>query len=86
MAILICAEAYGVTSGSVPEAVTGDTAVDRLFGLESSYGQDSLRLSDTVAQDVIRAMGNYGEIYGRNLTPLGLRREGIRNALWAAAP
>jgi len=86
MAILIYAEAYGVTSGSVPDAVTGDSAVDRLFGLEGSYGQDSLGLSDTVAQDIIRAVGNYGEIYDRNLTPLGLKREGSRNALWAAAP
>ena len=86
MAILIYAEAFGVTSTTVPEAVTGDTAMDRLFGLEGSYGQESLGLSDTVAQDVIRAVGNYGEIYDRNLTPLGLPREGSRNALWAAAP
>ena len=86
MAIIIYAEAFGVTSGTVPDAVTGDTAVDRLFGLEGSYGQESLGLSPTVAQDVIRAVGNYGEIYGRHLTPLGLEREGSRNALWAAAP
>ena len=86
MAILIYAEAFGVTSATVPEAVTGDSAVDRLFGLEGSYGQESMGLSDTVAQDVIRAVGNYGEIYDRHLTPLGLPREGSRNALWANAP
>ena len=43
-------------------------------------------LSETAAQDVINAVGNYGEIYDRHLTPLGLQREGSRNALWASAP
>ena len=87
MGILIYSEAYSVTSGSVPSAVTGDTKVDRLFGLEGSFGQESLGLSDTVAQDVIRAVGNYGEIYNRNLGPDGINlpREGGRNALWADA-
>ena len=82
MAILIYAEAFGVTSGSVPTAPTGDTAVDRLFGLEGSYGQEDLGLSETAAQDVIRELGNYGEIYDRHLTPLGVTREGSRNDLW----
>ena len=88
MGILIYAEAYSVNSGGVPSAVTGDTKVDRLFGLEGSFGQESLGLSQTVAQDVIRAVGNYGEIYNRNLGPGGidLPRENGRNALWADAP
>ena len=88
MAILIYGEAYGVESGSVPGAVTGDTAVDRLLGLEGSFGQESLGLSQTAAQDVIKAVGNYGEIYDRNLGPSGINlpREGGRNALWADAP
>ena len=88
MGILIYAEAYGVTSGNVPGSVTGDTKVDRLFGLEGSFGQESLGLGATVAQDVVRAVGNYGEIYDRNLGPGGidLPRENGRNALWANAP
>ncbi len=86
MAILIYAEAYGITSDSVPTAATGDTAVDRLLGLAGSYGQEDLGLSKTVAQDVIRAVGNYGEIYEHHLTPLGVVREGSRNALWSSAP
>ncbi len=87
MGILIYSEAYSVTSGNVPTAVTGDTKVDRLFGLEGSFGQESLGLSETAAQDVIRAVGNYGEIYDRNLGPGGidLPRENGRNALWADA-
>ena len=86
MAMLIYAEALGVTADSVPTAVTDSTAINRLFGLEGAYGQETMGLSDTAAQDVIRAVGNYGEIYDRHLTPLGLTREGSRNALWSAAP
>ena len=86
MAILIYAESYGVTSDRVPTEPTGDTKIDRLFGLEGSFGQEDLGLSPTVGQDVIRAVGNYGEIYDRHLTPLGLERRGSRNALWAGAP
>ena len=86
MAIIIYAEAFGVTSGDVPTAPTGNTAVDRMLGLEGSYGQEEAGLSETVAQDVIRAVGNYGEIYDRYLAPLGIAREGSRNALWSAAP
>ena len=87
MAILIYAEAYSVTSDAVPTESTGDTKVDRLFGLEGSFGQETLGLSQTVAQDVIGSVGNYGEIYGRNLGPGGINlpREGGRNALWADA-
>ena len=87
MAVLIYGEAYGVGSGSIPSAATGDTKVDRLLGFEGSWGQESLGLSDTAAQDVIRAVGNYGEIYDRNLGPSGINlpREGGRNALWADA-
>ena len=86
MAILIYAEAFEITSGNIPTSSTGKSAIDRLFGIEGSWGQEELGLSPTVAQDVIRAVGNYGEIYDRHLTPLGLEREGSRNALWSSAP
>ncbi len=86
MAILIYAEAFGITSDNVPTEATGNTPVDRLLGLEGAYGQEEAGLSLTVAQDVISAVGNYGEIYERHLAPLGIAREGSRNALWSAAP
>ena len=88
MAMLVYAEAYGVSSDSVPTAVTGDTKIDRLFGLEGSYGQETLGISRTAAQDVIRSVGNYGEIYDRSLGKGGINlpRENTRNALWADAP
>ena len=88
MSMLIYAEAYGVTSTTVPTTLTGDVKVDRLFGLDSTYGQASLGLDPMTAQAVIRAVGNYGEIYDRHLGPagLGIPRENSRNALWADAP
>ena len=87
MGILIYGEAYGVKSASVPSAATGDTKVDRLLGFAGSYGQESVGLSQTAAQDVLKAVGNYGEIYDRNLGAGGidLPRENGRNALWADA-
>lgn len=91
MGILIYAEAYGVGQGEVPSAATGNTKVDRLFGLgeaANAFGQEPLGLDNAVAQNVIRAVGNYGDIYERNLGPNGINlpREGGRNALWADAP
>ena len=88
MAILIYGEAYGVSSGIVPSSATGDTKVDRLLGIEGSFGQESLGIGQTAAQDILKAVGNYGEIYDRNLGPGGINlpRENGRNALWAGAP
>ena len=88
MAILIHGEAYGITSRTVPSTATNFSGVDRLLGIQGSFGQESLGLNYTVAQDVLRAVGNYGEIYERNLGPgaINLPREGTRNALWAEAP
>ena len=86
MAMLIYAEAFGIHSGNVPTSETGDTAIDRLFGLSGSYGQDAMGLKETAAQDVIRQVGNYGQIFDLHLTPLGLVRDGSRNALWNDAP
>jgi general L-amino acid transport system substrate-binding protein len=88
MAILIYGEAYGISQGDVPSAATGNTKVDRLLGTEGAFGQEELGLSNTVAQDVLNAVGNYGDIYDRNLGPNGINlpREGGRNALWSNAP
>ena len=88
MAILIYGEAYGVGQDSVPDAATGDVKVDRMLGFSGSFGQEIMGLDMDVAQNVLRAVGNYGEIYERNLGPGGidLPREGGRNALWSNAP
>ena len=87
MSILIYAEAYDISSSNMPSAATGETKKDRLLGFEGSWGQESLGLDQMAAQNVISAVGNYGEIYDRNLGPSGINlpRENGRNALWADA-
>ncbi len=89
MSGLIYAEAYGINSGNVASMAGGDNVkAKRLLGTEGGFGQETLGLSETFMQDVISSVGNYGEIYDRNLGPgrIDLPREGGRNALWANAP
>lgn len=90
MGILIYAEAYGINSTNVDDAAAGDNVkAKRLLGTEGSFGQEELGLDQIVGQTVIKLVGNYGEIYARNLGPetaINLPREGSRNALWSNAP
>ena len=39
--------------------------------MEGEFGQEALGLRDDFAADVIRAVGNYGEIYDRYMGPEG---------------
>jgi general L-amino acid transport system substrate-binding protein len=76
----LVAESLGVTSKNVDQF--GDTKVPdirRLLGQESNLGH-TLGLEDAWAANIIRQVGNYGEIYERDITPLGLERG--KNALW----
>ena len=84
MAGLIYAEAFGITSSNVDQVAQGNNiAAKRLLGTEGGFGQESLGLSQTFMQDVIKSVGNYGEIYERNLGSGGIQipRAG-RNDLW----
>ena len=84
MSGLIYAEEYGITSRNIGDFTSGDdTKAKRLLGVEGSFGQETLGLDDDFMQDVLRAVGNYGEIYDRNLGSdgIGLPRTG-RNRLW----
>ncbi len=79
----IAAEEKGVTSANVA-AMRGseDPEVRRLLGVDPGLGE-SLGLDEAWAARVIEQVGNYGEVFERNLgknTPLGLER-GL-NALW----
>jgi general L-amino acid transport system substrate-binding protein len=75
------AEEQGITQDNVAEMVNSDNpVVARLLGSEGDKG---LGLSPDWVVDVITAVGNYGEIYDRNLgpgTPFELERG--PNALW----
>ena len=83
---LINAEELGVTSANVDEqkATSKNAAVQRLLGVTGATGP-SMGLDADWAARTIKAVGNYGEIFDRNLgpnTPLAINR-GI-NALWNA--
>jgi general L-amino acid transport system substrate-binding protein len=81
---MINAEELGITSKNIDEALKSKKPdVMRLVGTEGSYGED-LGLTKDWAARVIRHVGNYGEIYERNVgaesnlkIPRGL------NSLWS---
>jgi general L-amino acid transport system substrate-binding protein len=54
-----------------------DSAVQRFLGVGDNDFGKSIGLDAKWAYNVVKALGNYGEIYDRNLgpnTPLGLER------------
>ncbi len=77
------AEELGVTSVNVDDMMTSNNPiVQRLLGVTEDFGEQ-LGLQNDWAAQIIRAVGNYGEQYERNLgseSPLGISR-GL-NALW----
>ena len=79
----ISAEEKGVTMANVDEMKSSkDPEVLRLLGVEGNQGKE-LGLSADWAYNIIKAVGNYGDIFERNIgvnTPIGLER-GL-NALW----
>ena len=64
------AEEYGVTSENVDQVAetTENPNVQRLLGVDPSAVED-LGLEPTAIRDAIAQVGNYGEIYNRNLGP-----------------
>lgn len=79
----VAAEELGVTAANVEEMKASDNPqIKRLLGVEGAFGE-ALGLSNEWAFNVIKAVGNYGESFERNLgtgTPLGLARG--QNALY----
>lgn len=83
---IIIAEEKGITSANVRDIAAGtpdDPEVARLLGLEGEFG-NLLGLNPDFMVNVIAAVGNYGEIYDRNLGPSGtdIPRAGSANASW----
>jgi general L-amino acid transport system substrate-binding protein len=81
---MVEAEEYGVNSQNVDDqkANSANPVVRRLLGVEGEMGQ-GLGLQPEWAYNVIKQVGNYGEIFEANLgqeTPLRIER-GL-NALW----
>ena len=85
---VILAEELGVTQANVEDRTENarEPQVRRLLGAEGDFGP-RLGLSKTWAVDAIEGVGNYGEIFERNVgsqSPLDLAR-GL-NAQWNARP
>ena len=86
------AEELGVTSENVDQMLESeDPAVRRFLGQpvdvegEEAVVDHGFGVDPDFTVDVIGAVGNYGEIYDRNVgpdTPLQVTREGTANALW----
>jgi general L-amino acid transport system substrate-binding protein len=80
---LINAEELGVTSKNVDDMMKSDNPnIRRLLGVEGDQGK-GLGLSNDWAYKIIKQVGNYGEIFDRNVgegSPLKIKR-GL-NALW----
>lgn len=77
---MVNAEEMGISSQNIDGMAHSKTPATRRFlGLEGNLGQQ-LGLPANWAAKVVRQVGNYGEVYERNITPLGLSR-GV-NALW----
>jgi len=78
---LIGAEEFGLTTANVDEAAASDPRpeVQRMLGKNGDLGQ-MLGLQPNWVVAVLKSVGNYGEVFARNLTPIGIQRG--PNALW----
>jgi general L-amino acid transport system substrate-binding protein len=64
---LLNAEELGINKGNVDEMLKSDNPeIRRLLGVESKFGE-GIGLTSDWAVRVIKAVGNYGEIFDRNL-------------------
>jgi len=80
---LIQAEEFGITQTNVDEMLKSENpSIQRFLGVTPGMGK-ALGLDEAWAYNIVKQVGNYGEIYARTVGPdtaLGLER-GI-NALW----
>jgi general L-amino acid transport system substrate-binding protein len=80
---LIEAEELGINQGNVDQLKTSqDPTIRRFLGLEGDLGQ-GLGLTNEFAANIIKQVGNYGEIYERNIGQGSqFKLERGQNALW----
>ena len=79
-AAMITAEEKGITQANIDSFLSSaDPDIRRLLGVEGDMGK-ALGLDSKWAYNVIKAVGNLGEMWDRNITPMGLPRG--NNNLW----
>ncbi len=80
---LINAEELGITQANVDTMMSSDNPqVKRLLGVEGSFGQAEIGLEADAIARAIRAVGNYGEVYERNIGSEGIGLPRGLNRLW----
>ena len=81
---LVIADEKGITSANIDAMVSTppDPEAGRLLGVGEDELQTKMNLSADAFAQAIRQVGNYDEIYARNLHPLGFDRAGSANAPW----
>lgn len=76
----IQAEEWGITSQNVDDFLKSeDPAIQRFLGVDPSLAQ-AIGLDPKWAYNIIKTVGNYGELFDRHLKPLGWERG--YNRLW----
>jgi general L-amino acid transport system substrate-binding protein len=81
---LIQAEEFGITSENIGDFLESeDPGIQRFLGIGGSPSGEYLGIANDFMVTVISQVGNYGEIYDRHLTPLGVERAGTVNDLWS---
>ncbi len=88
----IAADEMGITSENIDDFIANPTNVNeaRLLGVPFEGGEifdPGLGIDPDFMQEVIRQVGNYGEIYDNNIAEvIDLPREGTLNASWLDDP
>ncbi|GGC60316.1 amino acid ABC transporter substrate-binding protein [Siccirubricoccus deserti] len=78
--LLLSAEEFGITQANVDQMANDPRPeVQRILGKNGGLGE-MLGLQNGWAVNVLKAVGNYGELFQRHLVPLGIQRG--PNALW----
>jgi general L-amino acid transport system substrate-binding protein len=89
--VMLWAENYGITSKTIDKVVADlpnqPKAVQRMFGEDSAMGEmaTKLGLDKDWAIEIIRQVGNYGEVFERTVgagTAIGIERSASLNRLW----
>jgi general L-amino acid transport system substrate-binding protein len=74
------AEELGITSQNIDQQMTStNPAIQRFVGATGDFGR-MLGVDNRWAYNIVKQVGNYAEIYQRNIAPLGIER--AQNRLW----
>lgn len=77
---MVEAEELGLTSANIDQHLNSQNpAIQRFVGAAGGLGQ-MLGVDNRWAYNIVKQVGNYGESYARNVTPIGIPRG--QNELW----